>query len=512
MSRTGNLAMVWIVLLLALAIPVTADSGDDAADAAEQHEMNVVGLEVTYQGWDEDRPWAKRIPQHRNAAAVLVDGTHLLTTAQMVDQAAFIRLATFGRTRPVEPRVVRVDPDVNLALLVIDDPEVLEDLQPVPVAESTPTAGVLRTVRWNGQQLEAAASRVSGFRVERSWGGRLNHAFLHMRTDIGSGGWGEPVFANGALVGLTVSQKEQRSRAIPAEVINAFLLRARAEGPLVGFPSLGISWQVNEDRAMARFLGQQGEPRGVLIRQVPWGASACGVLEPRDILLELGGHAIDAEGYYRHPQLGQLKFSHLLVEQYRPGDTVDARVLRGGEELTLSVTLRTYPAALDLIPARRNGPPSYMVVGGLVIRELELPYLGTWGKDWNENAPLSLTTRYNLNRNGQSKERRRYVLITSVLPTEYNVGYQDLREAVVEEVNGRPVSDIRDVVQGLANPQNGFHLIRLAPDSGRDLVVLDAATLDQATAEVLETYRVPAAVRLSETPLPEGGGDCPGAS
>ena len=42
--------------------------------------------------------------------------------------------------------------------------------------------------------------------------------------------------------------------------------------------------------------------------------------------------------------------------------------------------------------------------------------------------------------------------------------------------------------------------------------MLQHPTLDQATAEILENYRVPAAVRLSETPLPEGGGDCPGAS
>jgi S1-C subfamily serine protease len=504
--------MMWIVLLPALALPAAADTVADADDSAAQYEQSVVGLDVTYQEWDEDRPWAKMIPKHRTAAAVLLDGAHLLTTAQMVDQATLIRLVTFGRTRPVEPRVVRVDPDINLALLVIEDQEVLKSLKPVPLAESTPTAGVLRSVRWSGQQLESAASRVIGIMVERSWGGRLDHAFLHMRTDMDSGGWGEPVFADGSLVGLTVSQKEQRSRAIPVELLRAFFDRVREPEPMAGFPSLGLDWQVNEDRALAGFLGQQGEPRGVLIREVPWGASACGVLEPRDILLELAGNPIDSEGYYNHPRLGRLIFSHLLVERYRPGDTVEALVLRGGRELTVSIPLRTYPASLDLIPARREGPPPYVVAGGLVIRELDLPYLGTWGADWAEQASVGLTTRYSLNRNGQTRERRRFVLITATLPAEYNVGYQDLRDAVIEEVNGRPVSSIRDVVQGLAAPLGDYQLIRLAPDSGRDVVVLDAATFDQATKEILETYRVPAAVRLPAEPLPEGGGDCPGAS
>jgi len=364
---------------------------------------------------------------------------------------------------------------------VIDQPEALEELKPIPLAESTPTAGVLRTVRWSGQQLVSASSRVIGIKVERSWGGRLDHAFLHMRTDLGSGGWGEPVFANGALVGLTVSQKAQRSRAIPVEMLSAFLARAREQGPPVGYPALGISWQVNEDRALARYLGQQGEPQGVLIRQVPWGTSACGVLRPRDILLALDGHAIDSEGHYLHERLGRVKFAHMLAEGYRPGDTVEALVLRDGEEQVLPVVLRSYPVTLDLIPARRDGPPPYVMVGGLVIRELDLPYLGTWGSDWNDKAPISLTSRFDLNRNGQTTERRRYVLITSVLPAEYNVGYQNIRDTVVEEINGHPISHIRDVVQALANPRDGFHLIRVAPDSGRDLVVLDAATLDQAT-------------------------------
>ena len=45
---------------------------------------------------------------------------------------------------------------------------------------------------------------------------------------------------------------------------------------------------------------------GVLIRQVPWGSSACGVLEPRDILISVDGRSIDAEGFYTDPRLGQL--------------------------------------------------------------------------------------------------------------------------------------------------------------------------------------------------------------
>ena len=101
-------------------------------------------------------------------------------------------------------------------------------------------------------------------------------------------------------------------------------------------------------------------------------------------------------------------------------------------------------------------------------------------------------------------------LIRTVLPAPYNVGYENLAEAIVERVNGRPVGGLPDVVEALASPMNGFHVLDLAPDSFRGQVVLDAATFEAATAEILEAYQVPAAVQLPVEPLPPGGGSCPG--
>jgi len=331
-----------------------------------------------------------------------------------------------------------------------------------------------------------------------------------MRTDVSGGGWSEPVFDDGRLVALTVSQSEQTSRAIPVEILREFLGRAGDERrPYEGFASLGAMWQVNRDVAMARFLGQEGEPRGILVRQVPWGTSGCGVLKPRDILLELDGLEIDAEGYYRHPHLGRLRFNHHLVEARRPGDVVPVRVLRDGQELALDMTLRRSSAALDRIPARRSGPPPYVVAGGLLMRELDVPYLRTWGNEWRSRAPATLLTRYELQQESQTPEHRRIVVIASTLPSAYNVGYQDVRDEIVDRINGRAIDGIEDVLEAFAEPLGGFHVIEMAPDASRGRIVLDAAGFDDATAEILESYQVPQAWRLPESPLPEGGGVCP---
>lgn len=496
------------ITLLILAACMTGLAAEEPA--SDRYARSVVGLEVTYQTWDEDRPWSKTTPKSRNGSAVLLEGSYLLTDAQMVDHATLIQLATFGRSRPVEPEIVAVDPEINLALLRINDPDALEGLQPIGLADATPISGTLHMVRWRGQQLEMAASRITRFEVRRGWGGGVEHAFLYMRTDMAGGGWGEPVFDDGALVGVTVSQSDMLSRAVPVELLKRFLDRATAEGTYIGFPALGVMWQTNSDPAVSAFLGQEGEPRGILIRQVPWGTSACGVLKPRDILLELDGQTLDAEGYYHHPRFGRLRFGQHLAENHDLGDVVQVRVLRDHREMELDMTLRGYPSALDLIPYYRPGQPSYLVAGGLVIRELDVPYLRTWGQDWDNNAPIGLLYYFSLFREGQTRDSRRKVILMMVLPSPYNAGYQYSRDDVIESINGRAVDSVADAAAAFQEPLDGYHVLELSPGSSRREIVLDAATFEQATAEILREYGIPAAMHLSSEPLVDGDGECPG--
>ena len=314
MSRR-SLLPVAALLLASLAAAAQPASGPNGA--REVWENGVVGLIVTFQKWDEDRPWVKQRPRSRTANAVLVGERRLLTTADMIDHATLVQLAVAGRTLTIEPRIVHVDRAINLALLDFPPSAETEPLEPVALADSTPTEGRLHAVRWRRQQLEALSSGVVRFEVEESWSSRVEHAFLHLRTEMTNGGWAEPVFDGERLVGVTVSQSQQTSRAIPVEILRAFLERVEAPGGYVGFPTLGALWQVNRDAAVSRFLGLQGEPRGVLVRAVPWGSSSCGVLQPRDVVLEVAGQSIDAEGFYRHPRLGRLRFMGLRIQECR---------------------------------------------------------------------------------------------------------------------------------------------------------------------------------------------------
>src|SRR5882672_2975427 len=160
----------------------------------------------------------------------------------------------------------------------------------------------------------------------------------------------------------------------------------------------------------------------------------------------------------------------------------------------------------------RGGPPprADRHEGGLVFRELDGEFLRTWGKDWEKKAPPFLMTRYDLFRTTQTPARRRIILLAYVLPSAYNLGYGNLETLPVASINGRDVDSIADVDEAFKHPERDFHRIVFEPNPVRAEVVLDAATLEKATQDVLDEYQIPERRRLREAPLPDLGDACPG--
>lgn len=300
---------------------------------------------------------------------------------------------------------------------------------------------------------------------------------------------------------------------IPAEILKAYAESPARDGDTEhyrGFASIGsLRWQTNTDPALVAYLGLEGDPRGAFIRQVPWGSTGCSSLRPRDILLELDGHEIDAIGNYNHPLYGQLRFDNIVVEGHAPGDVVPARVFRERKFLDIEIELRANPSSARLIPWRRSdSDPPYLVAGGFLFRELDGRYLYTWGSDWRTQAPNQLVYFYDLLGVAQSPDRRRIIVVSQVLPSEYNIGYHGLADLPVKAINGQPIDSIADAEQALEQPVDGFQRILFYPNSTIREAVLDAATFEAATDAILSAYEVPDRLRLPSEPLPDLGPTC----
>jgi S1-C subfamily serine protease len=480
---------IGLSLLLAvwLLVPAVARPASDA---------QVVALRVTYQAFDEHRPWTRGTPNTRLGSAVVVKGSQLLTESKLVRDAILIQVQKNGSATRVPARVVHVNGDIDLALLEVDEPGFFDDLEAARFAKSAPGEGVVYLARWQNQQYEVSESQISGIKVRGSPHGSITHAFLSVNTDLANGGWAEPVFSNGNLVGLSVLQEGQRATVIPVEILSAYVRGVRSANDF-GFASFRPYWQFNQDTALAAHLGLTGKPRGVVLRWIPWGSTGCDALEPRDLILSVEGFALDAMGNFVHPHYGQLAFQHILVDGRRPGDRVRFQLLRDGETIEVDVELRSNPGADWLIPDRRDQPPPpYLVAGGFVIRELDGNYLRSWGKEWRTKAPANLVQRYDRERESQTAERRRILLLSQVLPDPYNLGYHELANLALAEINGRRVDSVADADEAFRHPVGEFQRLKFYRDDSSREVVLDAADLEESTARILENYDIPARVRL----------------
>jgi S1-C subfamily serine protease len=406
----------------------------------------------------------------------------------MLDDATLVRVGKAGGPARATARTVLVDREANLALLTVDEPEFFRDLTPARLDSRPLAAGEVQFARWSNLQFEVTAGDV--VRVELGWPttGSTARAITAVNTQMQGGGWAEPVFRGKRVVGLVWGQSRNIASVLPMSYIEPWVQDAR-DGEIRPHAHLGANVQDIDDRPLAEYLGLT-EPKGVWVREVLQGRSACGVVRAGDVILEVGGFPLDGEGNVQDPVLGKIGYPHVL-SSYRAGDTLDLRLWRDSAVVDVEVPLRHSSPAGWLIPRHRSDPPAYAVQGGLVFRELDDVYPGS-------GAAVEIIRR--LEPDTATPEKRRVIVLSSVLPDPYNLGYHTLRDLPILSVNDQPVDNIDDVVAAFDKPIGGFHVVKARPLGGQSELVLDAATYAEAHRRILSAYQVPQAWRASPAP------------
>jgi len=135
--------------------------------------------------------------------------------------------------------------------------------------------------------------------------------------------------------------------------------------------------------------------------------------------------------------------------------------------------------------------PDYLIVGGLVFQELSMSYLREYGKDWSSDAPADLLFSNQNQDCTNGDQREKIVIISSVIPTSYTIGYENLSDLVVLRINGQTIGKLSDVGKALETPINGFHKIEVKQHPR--VIYLDPKELPQIHEIIRQRYRIPAA-------------------
>jgi hypothetical protein len=443
---------------------------------------------VSGQEWNWQTPWAKQPPWTRPITGLVVPGRRILCSSISFGNHLLVEVQKLDRDDRTPGRVVLTDPEGPLALIEVDDPAFWEDLEPLPLADPVPREGGVSILRWRPDGLlDAYPGTVRQVRSGRHGLSRTHLLTLDVATGADGLGASEVVVAADEVVGLLTGRDGDTFSAIASPVLAQFVENA---ADWRGFPRGGFAWQNLTNPALREALGLSSDETGVRLTRILPHGTAAGGLEEGDVILEVDGNPIDPTGHYAHPLYGRMLFALLFSDDRRPGDTLSVKVLRDGDRRTVEVPIRPIEAEADKIPPYVYGhEPNYSVVGGLVFQELTVPYLSTFG-DWQRRGPPRLLIAYEREAAEPSPESPRIVILSSVLPDAANLGYEGVRDLIVEKVNGRTIGSMNDLREAFARPQGRFHVVEFLPGLAPERLVLDVEEVRGSAERIRAAYGV----------------------
>jgi len=463
----------------------------------ELWERAIVTVEVTRKQYDYFQPWSRRVDQIQKMGTV-IKGHEILTTADHLSNRTLIRLQK-GRGRWFEGHVAWIDYQANLATIVPNEDKFWEGTEAVDVAKVAPRRGTCQVVRWRNGILEYRNVDVNRLSVKRGKLTFVDLLQLELDSEMQGIGWAEAVVQEDKLVGLAAAKDDQTITSVPCSFINTCLADRKNE-PYQGIGYFSFLWQTAENPDTLAYLGQEGEPRGVVVIEVQTNKFSSPI-KPHDILLEIDGFPIDVQGDYKDPDYGNLLLENLSTRTKRAGETVKMKLMRDRKEMTVDYVLPKADYNVELVPLSvPDQEPEYLLMGGLLFQPLTVPYLQSWGADWNRKAPFRLAYA---TREQASGEKPSYVVLSTVLPDPSNLGYQDARFLIVDKLNGKDVHTLADLVAAQSAAANGFHLLEFHEGDSLRRIVLDAQETDAATARVLQRYGIQKD-RVMNNPVPSG--------
>lgn len=467
-----------VILLAGLASRGQAQGQDIERDC-------VVKIHVTQRPPDYYRPWAKASQRKTAGSGVLVAGRRILTNAHVVEYASQIFVQPHQSTEKIPASVFAVAPEMDIAVLQLEDESWFEGHEPLPLADGLPS--VKQTVNVYGYPIggddmsitEGIVSRIDYANYYHNTGG------LRIQVDaaLNPGNSGGPAVIDGQIVGLVFSkiiQAENIGYLIPAEELARFLTDIE-DGTYDGKPTLFDDLQATENEALRAKLGLDKEMGGVMVRE-PYLDDKSYPLRPWDVITQIGEHPLDNQGNVRIDDELRMNFKYLIPKLAHDG-TVALTRFRAGE--TLEVEVPVHREINLVIPSLRGTYPRHFIYGPLAFTAATQEFLaglGGRGRAYLAAVRSPLITRQ-FDRPAFEGEEL-VVMANRMFPHRIVKGYSNLPFGVVTHVDDQPIRNLRHLVTTLRDATGEFITLDMA--GAHETLVFQRTQLDAATEGILE--------------------------
>jgi PDZ domain len=458
---------------------------------------SVLRVHSTVQYPDVKRPWLKKQPFTREGLGAVIAGGRILVTADMAAHTTCIDLETPDKKVHATASVEAVDEECNLAVLRPSGEEIMKDRRPLALEGPLPAGTQLGVLQLEGNGTPALSTASITTAALGSYPSGNSYLIYRGTTTIPQrdGSYEIPALHDGKLAGLVMryDPRTQSADIIPSPLIERFLKEASKPG-FKGLARAGIIWAPLRGATLREWFGLKDQQGGVAMAPDRKGPAEQAGLRKGDVILRLAGKPIDAEGNYDDPVFGKTCFGNLVSMGASPGDRLEVGYFRpdgkgGGSTGTAAMTVAGKSPEDEISPSLldENSVP-HIFYGGLLVQELSRPYLREWGNNWPSDAPQNLVP-LDVFQNEEPGDRRRYVILSGILPSEQTIGAESHVNHVIERINGTRIRSLEDVTEARKHPANGFH--RVDFDGAGGSIFLEAATLDSEERRLKAQYGIP---------------------
>jgi S1-C subfamily serine protease len=437
-------------------------------------------------------PWQRKRQNSSTSTGFVIEGKRVLTNAHSVEHHTQVKLKKRGSDKKYVAKVLAIGVECDLALLTVEDDEFFEGVDPVRFGVLPRLQDSVTVVGYpvGGIAISVTSGVVSRIEVTSYSHGAAELLGVQIDAAINSGNSGGPAFnREGKCVGVAFqslkdSDTENIGYIIPTPVIDHFISDYKRTGKYNGFPALQCEFQRLENPSLRKSLGMKPTHMGVLLRRISPLAPAAKVLKRGDVLMKFDGVEVASDGTVAFRTGERINFSYLVSRKY-VGDKAAITVFRDGKVMNFVIALTPHDR---LVPVHIEGkPPSYYICAGIVFTVVCVPYLRSeYGKDYDYDAPLRLLTK--MMHGHKEKEDDQVVVVSQVLSSDINIGYEDIVNVIVTGVNGKPVRNLKTLVKIVEECKDEYLKVEL--DQSLNLV-LNAKEAKKSTKDILQTHCIP---------------------
>lgn len=481
--KTMTTLFAGVLLIGALQVEAanTKAASDDSSHAVE---TTVVKVFSTMRYPDTTKPWTKQEPNEATGSGVVIDGHRILTNAHVVMYASQVQVQANQEGDKILATVESVAPEIDLAVLKLDDESFFKAHPALPRANKLPAIKdnvLVYGFPTGGNSLSITKGIVS--RIEFvAYNFPVGGLRIQIDAAINPGNSGGPAVVDGKMIGLAFSvlnNSQSIGYIISNEEIELFL-KDVADGHYDGKPGLNDDLQTLENASLRSFLKLDPSVHGAVVHRT-YDHDAPSPLQEWDVITKIGDTPVDDQGMILLNSNVRVNFAY-RIQQIAKNGKVPLTVVRAGKQMTVEVPV--FANRQFLIPDLRGAYPPYFVYGSLVFSKGSRQFMSSMGRSPNYYAFFGspLITQFG---EPPTAEREELVVISSPLfPHKVSKGYESPQFSVIYSVNGTPVRSLKHMVALLRDLQDEYVIFQLEPRSFPSLV-FNRKELLAATEEIL---------------------------